>query len=145
NGNGVRQRLATREVDGSAESAFDLVLDQYSDGGWIWFDIVADEKHAIFEGAEWTTGADPVRTGKASIGITTYNKPDYCIWTLANLADSGDLRELIDRIFIVDQGDRRVEEQPEYPEVAEALGDQLQIITQPNLGGSGGFARAMIW
>lgn len=144
NGSGVRQRLATREVEGVTESSFDLVLDQYSDGGWIWFDVVADEKNAIFEGAEWTTETLPVRTGKASIGITTYNKPDYCIWTLMNLADSGDVRELIDRIFIVDQGDRRVDAQPEYAHVAEALGEQLQIVTQPNLGGSGGFARSML-
>ncbi|MBN9195328.1 MAG: glycosyltransferase family 2 protein, partial [Microbacterium sp.] len=79
-GTGARQRIDTREVDGAAESVFDLVLDQYSDGGWIWFDIVADEKNAVFEGAEWTTEQEPARTGKASIGITTYNKPDYCIW-----------------------------------------------------------------
>jgi galactofuranosylgalactofuranosylrhamnosyl-N-acetylglucosaminyl-diphospho-decaprenol beta-1,5/1,6-galactofuranosyltransferase len=143
NGSGVRQRIETREVEGDATSHFDLVLDQYSDGGWIWFDIVADDKNAVFEGAEWTTEQEPVRDGKASIGITTYNKPDYCIWTLLNLADAPEVLELVDRIFIVDQGDRRVASQPEYPDVAARLGDTLQIITQPNLGGSGGFARAM--
>lgn len=143
NGSGVRQRIETREVEGVATSDFDLVLDQYSDGGWIWFDIVADEKNAVFEGAEWTTEQEPVRTGKASIGITTYNKPDYCIWTLMNLASEPELLELIDRIFIIDQGEKRVEAQAEYAAVAASLGEQLQIITQPNLGGSGGFARAM--
>lgn len=143
NGSGVHQRIETREVDDVTTSHFDLVLDQYSDGGWIWFDIVADETNAIFEGAEWTTEQEPVRTGKASIGITTYNKPDYCIWTLTNLASEPEVRELLDRIYVIDQGDRRVDAQPEYPEVAAALGEQLQIVTQPNLGGSGGFARAM--
>ncbi|GAA1926332.1 glycosyltransferase [Microbacterium aoyamense] len=143
NGNGVRQRLETREVDGSTESRFDVVLDQYSDGGWIWFDIVADEKNATFEGAEWTTEQAPVREGKASIGITTYNKPDYCVWTLKNLADAPEVLELLDRIFIVDQGDKRVDAEELFPEVAQQLGETLQIITQPNLGGSGGFARAM--
>ena len=44
NGGGVKQRLETREVEGAQTSTFDLVLDQYSDGGFIWFDIVADEK-----------------------------------------------------------------------------------------------------
>jgi galactofuranosylgalactofuranosylrhamnosyl-N-acetylglucosaminyl-diphospho-decaprenol beta-1,5/1,6-galactofuranosyltransferase len=143
NGSGVRQRIETREVEGAASSDFDLVLDQYSDGGFIWFDIVADEKNALFEGAEWTTEEDPARAGKASIGITTYNKPDYCIWTLMSLAESPDVLELVDRVFIVDQGDRRVDAQPEFPEVAAALGDTLQIVSQPNLGGSGGFARIM--
>ncbi|MFH8250759.1 glycosyltransferase [Microbacterium sp. B2969] len=143
NGSGVRQRVETREVEGSVTSHFDLVLDQYSDGGWIWFDIVADEKSAVFEGAEWTTETAPVRTGNASIGITTYNKPDYCISTLMNLASEPDVLELLDRIFIIDQGDRRVDAEPEFAEVAASLGEKLQIITQPNLGGSGGFARAM--
>jgi galactofuranosylgalactofuranosylrhamnosyl-N-acetylglucosaminyl-diphospho-decaprenol beta-1,5/1,6-galactofuranosyltransferase len=143
NGSGVRQRIETREVDGASTSTFDLVLDQYSDGGFIWFDIVADEKTAIFEGAEWTTEQAPVREGKASIGITTFNKPDYCIWTLGNLADAPEVLDVVDRIFLIDQGDRRVDGQPEYPGIAERLGDTLQIVTQPNLGGSGGFARAM--
>ncbi|MDR7185340.1 galactofuranosylgalactofuranosylrhamnosyl-N-acetylglucosaminyl-diphospho-decaprenol beta-1,5/1,6-galactofuranosyltransferase [Microbacterium trichothecenolyticum] len=143
NGSGVRQRIETREVDGAAVSTFDLVLDQYSDGGFIWFDIVADEKNVIFEGAEWATEQEPVRDGKASIGITTFNKPDYCIWTLQNLADAPEVLDVVDRIFLIDQGDRRVDGQPEYPGVAERLGETLQVVTQPNLGGSGGFARAM--
>ncbi|WP_106815999.1 glycosyltransferase [Microbacterium timonense] len=143
NGSGVRQRIETREVEGSAVSTFELVLDQYSDGGFIWFDIVADEKNAVFHGAEWTTEQAPAREGKASIGITTFNKPDYCIWTLMNLADAPEVLEVVDRIFLIDQGDRRVDAQPEYAGIAERLGDTLQVITQPNLGGSGGFARAM--
>ncbi|MEU1972489.1 glycosyltransferase [Microbacterium sp. NPDC019599] len=143
NGSGVRQRVETCEVDGESTTTFDLVLDQFSDGGWIWFDVVADEKNATFEGAEWTTEQEPVRTGKASIGTTTFNKPDYCIWTLMSLAAEPEVLEFIDRIYIIDQGDRRVEAQPEYAEVAASLGETLQIITQPNLGGSGGFARAM--
>jgi galactofuranosylgalactofuranosylrhamnosyl-N-acetylglucosaminyl-diphospho-decaprenol beta-1,5/1,6-galactofuranosyltransferase len=142
-GSGVKQRVETQEVDGSATSSFELVLDQYSDGGWIWFDIVADEKDALFSGAEWTTEQEPARVGKASLGITTYNKPDYCIWTLLTLADAPEVLELVDRIFLIDQGDRRVDAQPEFSELAASLGETLQIITQPNLGGSGGFSRAM--
>lgn len=144
NGGGTHQRIETREVDGAAVSVFELELTQYSDGGWIWFDIVADEKATVFEGAEWTTELPPTREGKASIGITTYNKPDYCIGTLTSLADSPDVLEFIDRIFVIDQGDRRVDAEAEYPKVSERLGETLQIVTQPNLGGSGGFSRAML-
>ncbi|MFG6476114.1 glycosyltransferase [Microbacterium sp. P06] len=144
NGGGVKQRLETREVSGEETSEFALVLDQYSDGGWIWFDIAADEKAAIFEGAEWTTEQEPTRTGKASIGITTYNKPEYCVETLAALADAPDVLDLLDRVFVIDQGTQLVAERAEYPALAERLGDTLEVITQPNLGGSGGFARAML-
>lgn len=143
NGAGVRQRIATSEVTGDSTTSFDLDLTQYSDGGWIWFDIVADEKQAIFEGAEWTTEQEPARTGKASLGITTYNKPDYCVETLRALSASPDVLELVDRIFLVDQGTQLVAEETGFDEVSGQLGDTLQVIRQGNLGGSGGFARAM--
>lgn len=143
NGSGIRQRVDTREVTGEATTSFDLALTEYSDGGWIWFDVVADEKSAILEGAEWTTEQEPARTGKASLGITTYNKPGYCIDTLTALADAPDALELVDRIFLVDQGTQLVSEQDGFAEVSERLGETLQIIRQGNLGGSGGFARSM--
>lgn len=142
-GGGTRQRMETREVDGTSEVHFDLELNQYSDGGWIWFDIVADESNVTFRSAEWTTDLEPVRVGKASIGITTYNKPEYCVETLDSLASSPDVLEMIDRIFVIDQGNDRVDARSEYPDIKERLGDTLEILTQPNLGGSGGFARAM--
>ncbi|MFE6734184.1 glycosyltransferase [Microbacterium sp. NPDC057650] len=143
NGSGVRQRVDDREVSGEAETSFDLPLTEYSDGGWIWFDVVADEKHAVLEGAEWTTEQEPARSGKASLGITTYNKPDYCVETLQALADAPDALELIDRIFLVDQGTQLVAEQEGFDDVAGRLGETLSVIRQPNLGGSGGFARSM--
>lgn len=144
NGGGARQRIDTREVAGTTDSTFDIPLTQYSDGGWIWFDLVADEREATFRGAQWTTEQDPVRHGKASIGITTFNKPTYCVDTLRALAAEPDVLALLDRVFVIDQGDKRVDAQPDFPEVAAALGDTLQIVTQPNLGGSGGFSRAML-
>lgn len=142
-GAGVRQRLETQEVTGASETRFEVKLNQYSDGGWLWFDIVADEDTVIFEGAEWTTPQEPPRSGKASLGITTYNKAEYCVETLRALSEEPELRELIDRIFVIDQGDQLVTDRAEYPELAQSLGDQLQLIRQGNLGGSGGFSRAM--
>jgi galactofuranosylgalactofuranosylrhamnosyl-N-acetylglucosaminyl-diphospho-decaprenol beta-1,5/1,6-galactofuranosyltransferase len=145
NGGGTKQRIETREVQGDhAVSTFDLVLDQYSDGGWIWFDVAADQSNALFEGAEWTTEQEPVRGGKASIGITTYNKPDYCVETLNALADAPDVLDVVDRVFLIDQGTDLVEDQEPFPAVAERLGETLSVLRQPNLGGSGGFARAMV-
>lgn len=143
NGEGVKQRILTNEVDGQATTRVDLTLDKYGDGGWIWFDIFADAEDVIFEGAEWTTEQEPARTGKASLGITTYNKPGFCVETLAALADAPDVLEYVDRIFVIDQGTDLVAEQVKFDEIAGRLGDTLQVIRQSNLGGSGGFARAM--
>ena len=144
NGAGVAQRVDVAEVTGESETHFDLALTQFSDGGWLWFDIVADTEDVLLVGAQWTTEQEPVRTGKASLGITTYNKAEYCIETLQALSASPEALEVIDRIFLVDQGTQRVDARPEYPEVAAALGETLHTIIQPNLGGSGGFARSML-
>ncbi|WP_235559066.1 glycosyltransferase, partial [Microbacterium sp. Leaf351] len=127
----------------TTETSFDIPLDAYRDGGWIWFDVIAQSEMEI-DGAEWTSDIEPPRDGRASIGVTTYNKPAYCVKTLRQIADAPDLRDLVDRIFLVDQGTDAVTDATGFDEVATALSDQLVVITQPNLGGSGGFARTMI-
>ncbi|GAA4769264.1 glycosyltransferase [Microbacterium gilvum] len=143
-GEAAQQRIDTRDASGEAETAFDIALTQFGDGGWIWFDVVAGAEDVVLEGGEWTTEQEPVRAGKASLGVTTYNKPDYCVATLAALADAPEVLELVDRVFIVDQGTQKVRDEGGFDAVAAALGEQLQIVEQPNLGGSGGFARAML-
>ena len=125
NGSGVQQRIGTAEVAGQATSSFDIALTQFSDGGWIWFDIVSDRADVTLDGAEWTTEQQPAREGRASLGITTYNKPTYCIETLEALAASPGVREVVDRIFLIDQGTDRVNQQPAFGAVSDALGEQL--------------------
>ncbi|PQZ56344.1 MULTISPECIES: glycosyltransferase [unclassified Microbacterium] len=143
NSGGVSQQVATRQVDGAATTTFELELAHYDDGGWIWFDVIAGDAPAVLEGGEWTTAQAPVRTGRASLGITTFDKPDYCVETLRTLAASPEVMSLVDRIFVVDQGSSLVTAHEGYEAVAERLGDALEVIRQDNLGGSGGFARAM--
>ena len=82
--------------------------------------------------------------GRASIGITTMNKPDYCVRTLDALASDETVGDVLDRVYVVDQGTRLVRDREEFPALAERLGDRLEVIEQANLGGSGGFARSML-
>ncbi len=140
---GRPQQVAVHRVTGDATTSFDLDLEHHDDGGWIWFDLVAEDEHVVLNAAEWTTEHEPARTGKASLGITTFDKPEYCVETLRALASSPDVLPLLDQIFLIDQGSRLVAEHEGYDAVSESLGDTLQVIRQDNLGGSGGFARAM--
>ncbi|WP_336660610.1 glycosyltransferase [Leucobacter sp. USHLN153] len=143
NPSGVSQRVDSRAVLGEATTTFDLPLRSFSDGGWYWFDLSASTEDLVLQRGSWATEAVPVETGKLSLGMTTYNKPDYCVSTLRTVAENAGLRDGIDRIFLVDQGTQRVRDEAGFDEVAAALGDQLRVIEQGNLGGSGGFARSM--
>ncbi|MFD5601010.1 glycosyltransferase [Leucobacter sp. NPDC058333] len=143
NASGVQQRVDSVAVTGQATSTFDLPLRSFSDGGWYWFDLIASNADLVLEGGRWSTEAEPVETGKLSLGMTTYNKPDYCVGTLRNIADNPALLEGIDRIFLVDQGTQKVRDEEGFDEAAGVLGEKLRVIEQGNIGGSGGFARSM--
>lgn len=143
NAAGQQQRVEARPVSGIEDSRFDLPLKSFGDGGWYWFDLIAGEADFTLEKAQWDTDAEIVTGGKLSLGMTTYNKPDYCVATLKNIAADHELLENIDQIFLVDQGTQKVTDEPDFDAVAEKLGAKLRVIVQPNLGGSGGFSRSM--
>lgn len=51
--------------------------------------------------------------------------------------------EHVSEVLIVDQGTKKVQDEPDFEEVAASLAGKLRIINQSNLGGSGGFSRGM--
>ncbi len=122
---------------------FDLSLKPFIDGGWYWFDIEAGDQPMRLEEATWAFETSRVRAGTVSIGITTFNRPDFCVDQLVSLARETAVLDIIDEILVVDQGSQRVTEHELYAGAAEALGPKLRVIEQGNLGGSGGFSRAM--
>lgn len=144
NSRGHAQRVEiSREAGGRLE--FDLPLQPFGDGGWYWFDLYATEGPVTMRSAEWSVKASHARKqGTASIGITTFNRPDYCVAQLHTFGQDPTLADVVDRIYVVDQGNQLVQDQPDFEEAAERLGDALQVIRQGNLGGSGGFSRGMV-
>lgn len=143
NANGAPQRVDSRTLQGETEVSFQLPLTAFGDGGWYWFDLIAGREELVLKGGEWTTDAEAVVAGKLSLGMTTYNKPDYCVSTLEAIVADPTLLDAIDQIFLVDQGTQLVRAQTGFDEVAAQLGDKLRVIEQGNLGGSGGFSRSM--
>jgi galactofuranosylgalactofuranosylrhamnosyl-N-acetylglucosaminyl-diphospho-decaprenol beta-1,5/1,6-galactofuranosyltransferase len=139
------QREASETFDSAAPHTmtFDLPLKPFIDGGWFWFDVEAGEEEAVVRSGEWGFETDRTRQGTVSIGITTFNRPDFCVDQLVNLAGEPAVLEVLDEIYVIDQGTQKVTDEPRYAEVAKALGAKLRLIEQGNLGGSGGFSRAM--
>lgn len=123
---------------------FDLPLASFVDGGYYWFDIASGQTDVTLVSAEWRVRKPEDWTpGAVTIGITTFNRPTYCMAQIEAMAGSEDVSQLLDRLIVVDQGSDLVEDQPKFAAAAAVLGDRLEIIRQPNLGGSGGFSRAM--
>src|SRR5690625_4649508 len=143
-GRSQRVDSVSTDDDPSGDFSFTLPLKPFADGGWYWFDIFAGGDDAILEEAAWCADvpAERARQGTATIGITTYNRPDSCSELLEQIAHDKDVMERLDEVIVVDQGNKKVAHEPLYAEVTEVMGEKLTIIDQGNIGGSGGFARA---
>ena len=134
--------VATRA--GSGELSFDIPLNRFGDGGWIWPEITALKEDVELE---WGTWSVPSREGdrhaNVTVGITTYNLPEDCLTQAERFQAEPDVLEHIAEILIVDQGNKNVKDCERYPRLQEELGSKLRVIEQANLGGSGGFSRGM--
>ncbi len=120
-----------------------LTLAPFVDGGWYWFDIVAGPRGTTLIEADWLGLAERTAPGRVSLGITTFNQPDFMLEQLRTLGEATEIHEVIDRIYVIDQGGDKVMQRPAFAEATKNLGDRVEVIEQGNLGGSGGFARAM--
>lgn len=122
---------------------FDLPLKPFIDGGWYWYDVEAGESEAVVVSGTWAFETDRTASGTVSIGITTFNRPDFCVDQLLALGQETDVLDVLDQIYVIDQGNQKVKDEPRYADAAAGLGHKLRVIEQGNLGGSGGFSRAM--
>lgn len=139
---GYQQRVSNHRVSGEKNKlVVDLPLNAFGDGGWYWFDLSAEASDLVLEEAAWLVPTEGGRKGSITIATTTMDKTEFIIGNLNLLADSAELMGLVDDIVVVDHGRNKVVEADGYQELKARLGDTLDVIEQPNLGGSGGFAR----
>lgn len=122
----------------------DLPLTSFIDGGFYWFDVACADTAATLESAEWRVPDTRKVHGTVTVGITTFNRPTYALDQLIAVGEDQGINEVLDTLLLVDQGTDLVQDQTGFPAAAEALGDRLRVIRQANLGGSGGFGRAML-
>ena len=142
-GHTQRADSVRQDTDNPTDLQFTLTLQPFIDGGWYWFDLVAGDRDVVLEEADWCASTDRLEPGRLTVAITTFNRPEFCVAQLENLGQAEAVRDVLDEIVVVDQGTNRVEDDPGFDDAAKVLGDQLRIIDQGNLGGSGGFARGM--
>ncbi|WP_018683441.1 glycosyltransferase [Actinokineospora enzanensis] len=132
---------AVRTEGGVQSLEFRVGLAPFEDGGWIWFDVFTDDSTLEIADAHWATDlALPAK--KLSIGTTTFNRVDDCVASLLALGEDEAVLDVVSRVYVADQGTKKISGHPRFAEAKALLGDRLEVIEQGNLGGSGGFSRA---
>jgi galactofuranosylgalactofuranosylrhamnosyl-N-acetylglucosaminyl-diphospho-decaprenol beta-1,5/1,6-galactofuranosyltransferase len=120
-----------------------LPLAPFIDGGWFWFDIVAGPRGTTLIEADWLAQVEPRPAGRVSLGITAFGAPDDLVQKLRVLGEATFIHSQLDTVWVIDQSGRRVSDHPGFEDAAKKLAGRVQVIEQANLGGSGGFSRAM--
>lgn len=134
---------SSESADGSRDFEFTLPLKPFGDGGWYWFDVWAGTDDAVLEEAAWCADvpAERGRMGTATVGITVI-RPDSAVPLLGQLAADKEVMAALDEVIVVDQGTKRVRDEPDAARIDAAMDGKLRVIEQGNIGGSGGFARS---
>jgi galactofuranosylgalactofuranosylrhamnosyl-N-acetylglucosaminyl-diphospho-decaprenol beta-1,5/1,6-galactofuranosyltransferase len=143
--NGEPRVVAAQPVVGAKQAAVSLTakLDKFYDGGALWLDVETEAGQSLtVERVRWTV-ASPEKIRPTAVTICTMNRADDCLANLQALAGDIPSLELLDAIYVADQGSDRVETRAGFAQVAKDLGDKLHYIIQPNLGGAGGFTRGL--
>ncbi|MGH3563153.1 MAG: glycosyltransferase, partial [Mycobacterium sp.] len=140
---GARIAVDGRQVSGEpAVAEFEIGLEPFEDGGWIWFDLTT-ETAVTLHSAGWYAPRPAPGKANIAVGIPTFNRPHDCVNALAELTSDPLVDEVIGAVIVPDQGTRKVRDHPGFAAVAAGLGARLSIHDQPNLGGSGGYSRVM--
>ena len=123
----------------------DLALDlpPFEDGGWYWFDLTTDDDALTLHEGGWHAPVEAPGTAAVTIGMPTFNRPADCVATLTAIGEDPLVLAAVHQVILPDQGTLKVRDEPGFAAAEAGLGGRLRIIDQPNLGGSGGYARVM--
>jgi galactofuranosylgalactofuranosylrhamnosyl-N-acetylglucosaminyl-diphospho-decaprenol beta-1,5/1,6-galactofuranosyltransferase len=141
---GETRTLAVREVrdERGGDVRLTAKLDKFLDGGFLWVEFATDEDELVVERLRWTV-APPEHARQTSVVICTFNRADDCTKTLRSLAADDEALDILNAVYVVDQGTDTVESRDGFGELTDSLGGRLRYLRQPNLGGAGGFGRGM--
>ena len=150
---GQRISVANHLV-GTGHHEFELPLKNFEDGGWLWFDITAEQETTLADAAWCSPHApgpqllpdgteQPAQDKRVAVGIPTFNRPTDAVAALKALAEDPVVDGIIDFVLMPDQGNQHPADEPGYDEAVAHFGERFREFRQGNLGGSGGYSRIM--
>jgi galactofuranosylgalactofuranosylrhamnosyl-N-acetylglucosaminyl-diphospho-decaprenol beta-1,5/1,6-galactofuranosyltransferase len=142
---GARIHVRGVELAGQGRHDVDIALDlrPFEDGGWYWFDLNTDDDALVLHEGGWHAAVPAPGRAAVTVGMPTFNRPADCVATLTAIGEDPLVLAAVHQVILPDQGTRKVRDEPGFAAAEAALGGRLRIVDQPNLGGSGGYARVM--
>jgi galactofuranosylgalactofuranosylrhamnosyl-N-acetylglucosaminyl-diphospho-decaprenol beta-1,5/1,6-galactofuranosyltransferase len=134
--------IAVADIGDAGKVSLTAPIDRFLDGGAMWVEWQSFDTDLRVDDMAWTVDP-PERLRPVAAVICTYNRADDCINTLTAIAEDPAFLQSADAVYVVDQGTDRVDSRPGFAHVSATLGDRLVYLTQPNLGGAGGFTRGL--
>lgn len=144
-GEGEPRIQATLEVNAQTVQEVRLpgYVDRFMDGGFVWLEAATAGEELVIEDFRWVAPTEPVRQRATSVVICTYNRADDCLATMRALGEDTEVLDIIDEVYVVDQGTDTVQSREDFDKVVGLYGGKLRYLRQANLGGAGGFTRGM--
>jgi galactofuranosylgalactofuranosylrhamnosyl-N-acetylglucosaminyl-diphospho-decaprenol beta-1,5/1,6-galactofuranosyltransferase len=141
---GETRTVAVREVTDQqgGQVTLSAQLDKFLDGGFLWVQFGTNDHDLVVERLRWTVSA-PKMLRPTAVVICTFNRADDCTKTLQALAADDEALDVLDAVYVVDQGTDTVSSREAFPAIQQGLDGRLRYLRQPNLGGAGGFGRGM--
>ena len=130
------------DSDEPAVVEFEIGLDPFEDGGWIWFDITTNSKVTVHS-AGWYAPVPAPGRANVAVGIPTFNRPADCVSALAALTSDPLVDEVIGAVIVSDQGTKKAVDHPGFAAAAAPLGNRL--IRDEQTGPSTAKSSAMVF
>ena len=127
---------AAKTAPGQEEFAHEITANgAIPDGLRFSFSLTALEDQAALCGGGWHPADVPAAPVRITVAITTYNRPEFVEKNVRALVDDPALAAEGVRVLLVDQSDE--------DKLGHLQSDRCRVLRQLNLGGAGGFGRAM--
>ncbi len=120
-----------------------ISLEAFLGGGCAWFEVEALDEPVVVRDAAWLTSVPDFSDAVVDVGICTYNRPADVVLLLRALLADPEFLSHVGRVWLVDNGTKSFLDEPDGETLQALWGERLRIVNQPNLGGSGGFSRAL--
>jgi galactofuranosylgalactofuranosylrhamnosyl-N-acetylglucosaminyl-diphospho-decaprenol beta-1,5/1,6-galactofuranosyltransferase len=112
--------------------------------GLLFFEIESCSPRLTMHRAAWIAENVMPRSIRLAAAYCTFNRAAQLIHNVAGLFSDADVAEILDRVIVVDQGEKKVRDHPAYDALMEAADGRLHVVEQKNYGGAGGFTRSLL-